>query len=272
MAQCLTALSAVNVLLSSLQDSKRLRRAAGSASAYDLSIVALASALLVAALCALQAAGGIVRSIRGAAARSGDDGTVNGGNLTAGAGPSAGSAKGGTGGSREQALRGRGGMYRGSCNKARIYEDVVLFVSIGLVVLGLVLTRPTKHGHAVPLCLMVELGLLFSYKPLRALRAMHEEFVGQLALLRVLVCTLWPRHGLKHRGQSRQGRPGSAGGDGHEQGCESDFQDMFDEHDLSAATHPAALAAEVIRLRRKVAALEEKLEPTAGHGVDRGQG
>lgn len=49
------------------------------------------------------------------------------------------------------------------------------------------------------------------------------------------------------------------GGEGAEgKGDEHDY--IFDERDLSAATRPEALAAEVMRLRRKMAEMEERLE------------
>lgn len=261
--QCLFALSAVNVLLASFQDAKRLRRAEPSATAYDLALIALAAALGVAALCALHATAGIVRGLR-ATAPSGYAGMGDGGGQGQ---PAADAKSGGGGGSlRGRALSRRDSVYGGS-SKARIYKDLVLLLAIGLVVAGLVLTRPRRHGRVVPVCMMVGLGLLFSYKPLRALREAEEEFVGQLVLLRILVTALWPRHGLR---RGRRGWKGSwAGGD---KGKGSEHEDMFDEHDLSAATRPEALAAEVIRLRRKVAALEERLDTAAADGDPGRQG
>ena len=239
--QCLFALSAVNVLLASFQDTKP------SPIAYDLALLALASALLVAALCALHATAGIVRGLRATAPGS-YAGMGDGGGQGKEAGVAALDAKG-------RALSRRDSVYGGP-SKARVYKDLVLLLAIGLAVTGLVLTRPPRHGRVVPICMMVGLGLLFSYKPLRALRKAEEEFVGQLVLLRILVTSLWPRHGRRRGG--RGGRRGSwAGGD---KGRDSEHEDMFDEHDLSAATRPEALAAEVIRLRRKVAALEERIE------------
>jgi hypothetical protein len=95
--------------------------------------------------------------------------------------------------------------------------------------------------------MMVGLALLFSYKPLRALREAHDEFVGQLLLLQIMVRALWP---------SRVGRRGKHSKDGGKHA----HDDIFDEHDLSVATRPEVLAAEVIRLRRKVVELEEKIE------------
>lgn len=257
----------MNVLLASFQDTKRLRRSVPSTRTYDLTLAALASALFVAAACALHATAGIVRGLRATAPGS-YSGMVDGGQptttTTAAAAAPAATAPTGVGDmSRQRALSRRDSVFGGS-RKARIYKDLILLLAIGLVVAGLVLTRPKKHGRVVPICMMVGLGLLFSYKPLRALREAEEEFVGQLALLRILVCALWPRHGLGRRRRGRKGRRGSDGG-------ESEHEDMFDEHDLSAATRPEALAAEVIRLRRKVAALEDKLE-AAGDGAHGRQG
>ncbi len=257
-AQCLFALSAVNVLLASFQNTQRLRRTVPSASAYDLALVALASALVVAALCALHATAGIVRGLRATA--PGSYSGMGDSRQTAPAAAAAGSSA-GAGEARERALSRKDSVFGGP-RKARIYKDLVLLLAIGLVVAGLVLTRPKRHGRVVPICMMVGLGLLFSYKPLRALREAEQEFVGQLVLLRILVCAFWPRHG-----RGRQGRKGSYGG----RGGESEHADMFDERDLSAATRPEALAAEVIRLRRKVAALEERLEePAEGDGGQQG--
>lgn len=243
--QCLFALSAVNVLLASFQDTKRMRRTQPSATACDLALLALASALLVAALCALHATAGIVRGLRATA-----PGSYAGMGDAGGQGKEAAAAD-----AKGRALSRHDSVYGGP-SKARVYKDLVLLLAIALAVAGLVLTRPPRHGRVVPICMLVGLGLLFSYKPLRALREAEEEFVGQLVLLRILVTSLWPRHGRRRGG--RGGRRGSwAGGD---KGRESEHEDMFDEHDLSAATRPEALAAEVIRLRRKVAALEERIE------------
>jgi hypothetical protein len=248
----------VNVLLASFQNTKRLRQTAPSGTAYDLALAALACALVVAGLCALHATAGIVRGLRATAPGS-YNGMGDGGQAAAAAaGPSAGGGMGASDAMRERALSRRDSVFGGS-SKARIYKDLFLLLAIALVVAGLVLTRPKRHGRVVPICMMVGLGLLFSYKPLRALREAEEEFVGQLIFLRILVCALWPRHG-----GGRRGRKGSYGGSsGGHGGGQSEHQEMFDERDLSAATRPEALAAEVIRLRRKVATLEDRLEATA---------
>ena len=110
--------------------------------------------------------------------------------------------------------------------------------------------------------MMIGLALLFSYKPFYALREAKEEFVGQMLLLQILVKALRPSLSL----QGGRGRRGSGKGGGGERGGgkgwgrEGDDDYIFDERDLSAATRPEALAAEVIRLRRKVAEMEEKIE------------
>jgi hypothetical protein len=87
--------------------------------------------------------------------------------------------------------------------------------------------------------MVVGLGLLFSYRPIRALRQANDAFLTQLALVRLLVLGL-----RRPRGKEKEG----------------DVDDVFDERDLSRTTSPEVLAAEVIRLRRRLAEMEDRSE------------
>jgi len=174
-------------------------------------------------------------------------------------------------------------VYGGSPS-SRLLKDLLLLLLLILSITSLLLTHP-PHGNVIPITMMSGLALLFSYKPLRALREAKEEFIGQMLLLQILVKALWPSLSLqggrrRRRGSSKGGGGGREGG--RKGGREGDHDYIFDERDLSAATRPEALAAEVMRLRRKVAEMEEKMEEeqaaagtaaaAAGEGVGRAGG
>lgn len=213
-------------------------------------IFALSAALFVSVLCALHATAGIVRGIR-ASLPEGYDKFSNNNNSS-----SSSSATGSYSAKKQQqlppSLSRRDSVYGGS-RKSRIIKDLILLLGIILTIVGLTLTRP-RNGRVVPICMMVGLALLFTYKPLRALREAQEEFVGQLILIQMLVRILWaPKCKIGKKGK-------------HASGSVYDNDDIFDERDLSAATSAEALAAEVIRLRRKVVQLEDKIEGATGSG------
>ncbi|TFJ84058.1 hypothetical protein NSK_004532 [Nannochloropsis salina CCMP1776] len=148
----------------------------------------------------------------------------------------------------------RDSIYGGSPS-SRLYKDLILLLLILLGIAGLLLAHPPARKVADVLMLS-GLALLFSYKPLRALRDAKEDFVGQLLLLHILLKAVWPAFLTS----SRRGRGASVGGGEGAEGKGDEHDYIFDERDLSAATRPEALAAEVMRLRRKMAEMEERLE------------
>ena len=237
MVQCFYALSTINMLLASIQAIKGASNGGGER--QGLAIFARVAAIFASVLCALHALAGILRGLRAAL-----PGPYN--NLDATA-------------NKQQQQQQKQPLMRadstyGGTKKSSIVKDLILLLLLILTVTGLVITRP-RHLKVVPICMMVGLALLFSYKPLRALREARDEFVGQLLMLQVLVKALWPQRG-RHGRQKSGGGKGGAGG--HYTADDHDY--IFDEHDLSAATRPEALAAEVMRLRRKVAEMEDRLE------------
>eukprot|EP00624_Nannochloropsis_granulata_P007363 evm.model.NODE_7317_length_6650_cov_13.684361.2 len=270
--QCGFALSTINIVLSAFpmqSDGRRDWR--GSERTWAL--VADVGALLVAVLCFLHATAGIVRGIRASFSESysSTNSATTNSNSSNNSNSSMDihqddhkhrerSSSSSFSSSSFSHLTRKDSVY-GDSPSSRILKDLILLLLLLLSITSLFLTHP-PHGKVIPIIMMIGLALLFSYKPFYALREAKEEFVGQMLLLQILVKALRPSLSL----QGGRGRRGSGKGGGGERGGgkgwgrEGDDDYIFDERDLSAATRPEALAAEVIRLRRKVAEMEEKIE------------
>jgi len=280
--QCGFALSTINILLSAFpMQGGRKRDWRGSERTWAL--VADVGALLVAVLCTLHATVGIVRGFRASYPESyGSMNTTTASSSTHTHQDDKKQHQRSTSSSSSSSsivhLTRKDSVYGGSTS-SRLVKDLLLLLLLLLSITSLLFTHP-PHGKVIPIIMMSGLALLFSYKPLRALREAKEEFIGQMLLLQILVKALWPSLSLqggrrKRRGSSKTGGGGREGG--REGAREGDHDYIFDERDLSAATRPEALAAEVMRLRRKMAEMEEKMEEeqaaaaaaaaTAGGGV-----
>jgi hypothetical protein len=153
---------------------------------------------------------------------------------------------------RKQQVLERGDSVYGGPGGRRMAMDLILLLLVFLVALGLGLNHH-KHRSVVPAFMIVLLGLLFSIKPARLLM----ESLWQLGPV-FLRARMKVGESLQ-RVQSRIFRRGSENGEGTGEDTEDD-NDVFDENDLTAVTRPELLAAEVMRLRRKVVELEEKLD------------
>lgn len=246
--QCVFALSSINIVLSSFK---------ATSAEHPLQLFADCLALIVAMLCALHAMAGILR--RGYTSSSSSS-SFSISSTSPPLPPAALAAvkklkkAGNNTEQQQQSSYSRKDSVYGGDNRSRVYKDFLLLSFIILSALALILVRQQEyardhHHHVTSICMMVGLALLFSYKPLRMVNEMKEEFVGQFVLVKMLI------NGLIVYGKGGKGSSGI-----HE------HDDIFDENDLSMATRPEVLAAEVIRLRRRVVELEEKLEGEEGDG------
>ncbi|KAM3570220.1 hypothetical protein VYU27_007700 [Nannochloropsis oceanica] len=261
--QCGFALSTINIVLSAFPiqgDGRRDWR--GSERTWAL--IADVGALLVAVLCFFHATAGIIRGIRASYSESYssmNSATTNSSMEIHQEDHKHGRSSSSSFSSSSFSQLTRKDSVYGDSPSTRLIKDLILLLLLVLSIISLFLTHP-PHEKVIPIIMMIGLALLFFYKPFRALREAKEEFVGQMLLLQILVKALQPSLSLQ-RGRGRRGS--SKGGEGRrgggkEWGRERDHDYIFDERDLSAATRPEALAAEVIRLRRKVAEMEEKIE------------
>lgn len=237
--QCAFSLSTLNVLVLSFNNQLESSRAASSSQldahlggrTASLRLLATCAALFVSMLCALHCTAGIVRRLadpnsKGRRPRASSQDSIT----TAGGGSSSG---------RSADLKRADSVYGGSSSQ-RLMWDFGLLTLIFLAALGLALTKPAG-GSPSPLVMVVGLGALFAYKPVRALREVSDLFLTQMTVIRQLVA------GLRQSDKAASQKGGS------------EVDDVFDERDLSRTASPEVLAAEVIRLRRKIAELEDKV-------------
>jgi hypothetical protein len=132
----------------------------------------------------------------------------------------------------------------GASRHHRTLKDSVLLCFIVLSAVGQCLTY--EHGRSVAsISMVVGLGCLFLYKPLRALHEGKKQLL-QVPRIRGVIESVWP------------GKKGAREGENEEE------DEVFDEARLVAKSTPHELAAEVVQLRRKMLELEDRLAGGTG--------
>jgi len=137
-----------------------------------------------------------------------------------------------------QYLRRADSVY-GTSTVNRTLMDAALVMAIVLVVVGLFLSNDRPQTVA-PTALLLAQGILLSYKPYKALQQSNEHALSQFFLLISLVSA------LIHEPKSKK----SKGDD-----------DVEDEKELGKSRTQMDLAAEILRLRRRVHELEGASDP-----------